>query len=105
MALFLVGSATRTSRVQVRAGSVLGVVVRSTEARTVGTLTAEATINGAATGLTAVLDGTNTTVKATTQAKDADAFAAGDQIGVTITTSADWAPATADVTVELLVES
>jgi len=103
VALQLYGG-TRTSRLVVRPGSILGIVVRSSEARTAGTLTVEATKNDVGTGLTATLDATNVTVKATVQAKDADAFAAGDEIGVTITTSADWAPTTADVTVEVLVE-
>ena len=67
-------------------------------------MTVDATIDGTATGLQAVLDGTNTTFKATTQAKDADAFTAGQLIGVKITTSADWAPTTADIIVMVIVE-
>lgn len=87
-----------------RAGSVLAIVVKSNEARTAGTLTVEVTVNGAGIGLTAVLDGTNTTFKATTQDKDTDAFVAGDDIGVIITTDGSWAPTTADINVTIEVE-
>jgi len=104
VALFLTGSVTRTGRVAVRAGSILGVVVRSNEAQTAGTLTVEVTKNGVGVGLTAVLDGINTTVKASTQAKGVDTFVAGDSIGVIITTDGAWAPTTADITVEVLIE-
>lgn len=88
-----------------RAGSVTGICVKSNDARTAGTLTVEVTKNGAGIGLTAVLDGSNTTFKATTQAKDTDTLAAGDEIGVTITTDGDWAPTTADIRVCVEVET
>ena len=86
-----------------RAGSVTAVAVYSNAARTGGTLMVTVTINGAATSLTATLDGTNTTFNAGTSAKDTIVVAAGDLIGATITTDASWAPTTADirVTVEL----
>jgi hypothetical protein len=89
----------------VRAGSITGVVVRSNAACTAGTLTVEVEKNGAATGLTAVLDTVNTIVKSTTQAKDLDVFAPGDTVSVRITTSADWAPTTADIRVAIEVET
>lgn len=104
VALGLGLAVTRTERIMTRAGSVLGVVVYSNEARTAGTATVEVTINGTGTGLTAVLDGTDTQTAIATQAKDTDAFSAGQRIGVQITTSADWAPTTADLTVEVLIE-
>lgn len=91
--------AFRTGVPMVRAGSVTGIVVRSSQARAGGSLTCEATVAGAGTGLTAVLDGSNTTFKATTQAAAVDAFVAGDLIGVRFTATTDWAPGTADVTV------
>jgi len=94
-----------TMFVPVRAGSVLGVCVLSNEARTAGTLTVEVYKNGAATGLTAVLNGTDTTFKATTQGKDNDTFVAGDQIDLRVTTSADWTPVTADIRATLEIES
>lgn len=97
--LGLLGDATRTALSRVRAGSVTGVVVRSNEACTAGTATVEVTINGTGTGLTAQLNTTDTLFKVATQAAGLDTYAAGDQIGVIITTSADWAPTTADITV------
>jgi hypothetical protein len=95
-----------------RAGSVTAVVVTATEARTVGTLTIKVYKNtglagaaGAQLGtITAVLDGTNTSRKATTQAKDTDAFAAGDELYLTVTTDAGWLPVTADVRAALEIE-
>jgi len=87
-----------------RAGSITGIVVVSTEARTAGTLTAEVYKNtglagaaGSGTGLTAVLNGSNTSRKATTQGWGLDTFAAGDELYITITTDGSWAPTTADV--------
>lgn len=95
----------------VRAGSVLGVVVHATEARTAGTLTVDVFKNtglagaaGSSIGLTAVLNGTDTSRKATTQAKDTDTFAAGDEIYAVVTTDGSWAPTTSDIRVSILVE-
>lgn len=85
-----------------RPGSITGVIVKSNAARIAGTLTVEVYKNGSAIGLTAVIDGTNTTFKATTQNVGDDTFVAGDEIGVRITTSADWSPTTADI--QALVE-
>lgn len=90
--------------IMLRGGSITAVAVKSNEARTAGTLTVEVTKNGSGTGLTAVLDGTNTTFKVTTQDKDTDTFVAGDEIGVTITTDGSWAPNTADIRVAIEVE-
>jgi hypothetical protein len=90
--------------ISVRPGSILAIGVRSSEARTAGTLTVEVYKNGAATGLTAVLDATNTTVKVTTQARDTDTFIAGDQIAARVTTDASWAPTTADIDVTVEIE-
>lgn len=85
-------------------GSVIGISVRSSDPRTVGTLTVEATIDATKTGLAATLDGTNTIFKTTTQAKDTDAFSVNNYIGCVITTSSDWAPITANITVEIFIE-
>jgi hypothetical protein len=68
-------------------------------------LTVDATINGTVTGLTAVLDGTNTQTKATRQAQNLDKYAAGNRLGVKITTDGSWSPTTADIDVALLVVS
>lgn len=84
-------------------GYVVGVIVRSNEARTAGTLTVDPTINGTVTGLTAVLDGTNTQTKTTRQGNSADKFTAGQRIGVKLTTDAGWLPVTADIDVSVLV--
>lgn len=98
------GAGSRLRVPMVRPGSVTGIVVRSNEARTAGSLTVEPTINGTATGLSAVLDATNTTVHTATQAAGRDTYPAGGEVGVKITTTGDWAPTSADiqVTVEVL---
>ena len=95
----------------VRAGSVLGVGVHASEARTAGTLTVTVYKNtgladaaGSSIGLTAVLDGTNTSRAATTQAKDTDTFAAGDELYAVVTTDGSWLPVTSDIRVSILVE-
>lgn len=90
----------------VRAGSVTAVGVFSSEARTAGTLTIEVYRNGGvATGLTAVLDGTNTTQKVTTAAKGSIVFGAQDRLIAKITTTAGWTPTTADIRVAIEVET
>lgn len=104
MTRFGAGAAFPNVWIAPRAGSVTGVVVKSNAARTAGTLTVEVYKNGAGTGLTAVLDGTNTTVKATTQAMDLDAFVAGDELDVRVTT-AGWTPTTADIRAAIEIES
>lgn len=85
-------------------GSIIGIAVLSNEARTSGTLTVEAYINDAPTGLTATLNGTNTFKHSTTQAKDIATFSANSKVDVRVTTTPDWAPTTADITVLLVVE-
>lgn len=77
---------------------IVGIAIVSSEARTAGTLTVDATIDGTVTGLTAVLDGTNTTRDTGTQVRGSDAGVAGSRIGVKLTT-ASWTPTTADVAV------
>lgn len=86
------------------AGSIIGMSVFSNAARTAGTLTVEAFVDGAGTGFTAVLDATNTTINSVTQAKDLDTFIVGDSIQIKITTDAGWLPVTADIRVALVVE-
>lgn len=88
-----------------RAGSITGVWVHSDMARVGGTLTVEVYKNGVGTGLTAVLDGTNTTFKATTQAKDLDTFAAGDELDIRFTTDGAWDPIAADIRAGFEVET
>lgn len=93
-----------------RAGSITAIIVKSTEARTAGTCTVEVRKNtgafgasGSATGLTAILDGTNTVTKVTTQGPGTDTFNAGDELYVAVTTSGTWAPTTADIRVYMEV--
>ena len=86
------------------AGSVIGISVYSNDACTSGSLTADATINSSATGLQAVLNDTVTTTAVTMQANDADAFTAGQLLGVKVTTTAPWVPTTADAIVVVWVE-
>jgi hypothetical protein len=85
------GDAALTEIPVPRAGSVTGISARTEGARTGGTCTVDVTKNGTATGLQAVIDATNTQQHQATQAKDTDTFAAGDRIGVDITTDASWA--------------
>lgn len=91
--------------IPIRAGSLTGVNVKTNDARTAGTLTVAVFKNASTTGLTAVLDGTNTISKATTQAKDTDTFVAGDELDIRITTDGSWAPTTADIRASLEVET
>lgn len=84
-------------------GSVVAIMVNSTEARTAGTATFEVFKNGTGIGLTAVLDGTNTTKKVTTQAFGTDTFVAGDVLDIRVTTSS-WTPTTADVEAGFVVQ-
>jgi Ni,Fe-hydrogenase maturation factor len=80
----------------------VGVSVTSTEARTAGTLTADVTIDGTATGLQAALDATNTTRDYGTQARGTDLGAAGGRVGVKLTT-ASWTPVSADIAATVFV--
>lgn len=77
---------------------IVGIAIVSSEARTAGTLTVDATIDGTVTGLQAALDATNTTRDTGTQVRGADVGVAGSRIGVKLTT-ASWTPTTADVAV------
>lgn len=82
---------------------IVGISVRSSAARTAGTLTVDATVNGTATGLQAVLNATNTQTAYSTQRRESDTGSAGDRVGVKITTDASWAPTTADIIVVVWV--
>ena len=92
-----------------RQGSLTGIVVKSTEARTAGTLTIEVFKNTGLSGaagsilgsLSAVLDGTNTSTKASNQSRGTATFNAGDELYAVITTTGAWTPTTADIRVSL----
>lgn len=95
-----------TRWIAVRSGSITGMNVKSNAARLAGTLTVKVFKNGVVLGtLTAILDGTNTTFKASTQAKDVDTFIAGDELELRITTDGAWSPTTADIRASLELET
>ena len=104
VAIDVLGLVGNTEYVMDGPGSIIGISVASNDARTAGTLTVDATINGTVTGLQAVLDGTNTQYHYATQLVDADTFVAGNRVGVKITTDAAWLPTTADIVVVITVE-
>jgi len=103
VALTCMGDAVRTGYALPVPSSVIGITIVSNAARTAGTLTVDATIAGSATGLQAVLNGTNTTVHYANQDDDRDQVAAGELIGVKVTTDAGWLPETADIIVAVTV--
>jgi hypothetical protein len=77
------------------AGAIVGISVACENARTAGTCTVKPTINGTASAsLQAQLDGTNTQYHYASQTKDSDQFAAGQRLGVKVTTDASWAAGT-----------
>lgn len=93
----------RTEAPMPAAGSIVGVVVHSNAARTAGQLDVQPTIEGATIGMTATLDGTNTTDDTATDDPGVHTFDAGETIGAAVTTDGSWAPTTADIDVSLLV--
>jgi hypothetical protein len=92
----------------IKAGSIVGLGTKLTEAITDATadsLVATVTINGVA-GTLAVShsSGTNPTGGYATQAAAVDVFAAGDDLGIQITTLGSFAPTTTDLEAWLIVE-
>ncbi len=81
---------------------IVAVTVVSHTARTAGTLTVDATIDGTVTGVQGVLNATNTTRHYSTNARDNDAGVAGSRVGVKLTT-ASWTPVTANIAVVVWV--
>ena len=100
-----VGAYSTSALIMKKSGSLLSVCVKTNDARTAGSLTAEVYKNGAGTGLTAVLDGASATFTKTSQARGTDTFVAGDDIDVRITTDAGWLPITADILAYVEIES
>jgi hypothetical protein len=104
---------TGTRWIAPRDGRLTALVVKSTEARTAGTLTIKVfkntnALSGQAgtevsSSFRVVLDGTNTSTD-TQLALNEYVFASGDEIYATITTSAAWTPTTADVRVWIEVQ-
>ena len=79
-----------------RAGSVVGLSVACTEARTAGTATFTVFHNGASTGFSLTLDATNPRYNSTVQAYGLDTFAANGRLDVRVTTTASWTPTSTD---------
>jgi hypothetical protein len=75
---------------------IVAVSVVSDDARTAGTLTVDPTIDGTVTGLTAVLNGTDTLRDYARQPMEKDRGIAGQRVGCKLTT-ASWTPVTADI--------
>lgn len=94
VAIPVVGDATINEVVMPWAGAVVGISVTVENARTAGTLTVDATINGTATGHQAIVNATNTQYAYNAQSKDANQFSAGQRIGVKVTTDGSWAAGT-----------
>jgi hypothetical protein len=98
----------RTDRPQLRAGSILGVVVTINAAVNAGSATLEVTKKSptgspVATGLIATLSTSNPRAAKAVSARDAIRFDELDSLGVTLKTSNDFSPhGSADVTVEIL---
>lgn len=94
--------------VMTRAGSLVGVSVFSSVAAAGSIATLTVTKNGVATTLTVTLDASiNGGLKNfAVAAKDAAGltFAAGDTVGVTVTTDGSWSATTADINVEVQFE-
>lgn len=78
---------------------IVAISITSDTARTGGTLTVDATIDGTATGLQAVINATDTLRKHATQTRNTDGGNAGSRVGVKLTTAGTFAPVTADVIV------
>lgn len=87
-----------------RAGSIVAIVTRLTEARTAGTLTVKATINGVATTLSVITNAANTLGGISTEQAGIDKYVAGDLIGMQVTTDAGWLPITSDLEAYIEVE-
>ena len=75
---------------------IVGVSLSVDSAVTTGSALADPTIDGTATGLQAQVDTTNTLRDTATQPRATDHGAAGSYVGCKLTTSSDFAPATAD---------
>jgi len=105
VALDVLGLAGNVEYTMPYPGSIVGISIASNAARTAGTLTVDATIDGDVTGLQAVLNADNAQYHSATQARNADAFTVNKRIGVKITTDADWEPdGTPDIVEVVIVE-
>jgi hypothetical protein len=82
-------------------GVVVGLTIDLSAASTDGTLTVGVTINGTEVAATTQTITTATAVRAIFD-RDAVKFAAGDKLGVEITTNAGWTPETAELAATVL---
>lgn len=86
------------------AGSIVGLAVHIENARSAGSLVATWTKNGTEQTLAVTIDGTHDQSWYAMQLPGVEEFAAGDLLGVSITTDGSWAAgATPSVSAELLV--
>jgi len=96
-----------------RVGSVVGLVITTTEARIGGTCTIKVFKNSALAGVTGIqlgsstvaLDATRPTGHALVIPIDSLIFAALDEVYLTVTTDAAWSPTTADIRCAMDVET
>ena len=106
VSITLLGTSDNTVLVLPYGGMVVGISLVANAARSAGTLTAIPVVNGtASTTLSAVLDGKNTQYHSALRRSgpDNDEFQRNDPVGIQITTTAAWAPITADIVVNLYV--
>lgn len=101
-AMLLAGLAQHSAMIAGRAGTIVGLAVRSNAAVTAGVATFAATIAGAAKGDTALLNTTDTTKKVK-MFTTPQPFIAGDLLAVTLATNGAYAPATLDIQAWLLI--
>lgn len=95
-----------TSKIADRAGSIVGLTIKTTAALGAGTITAQLLINGApAIGASVTLTGALDKVSTTFTKDTFAAFAAGDDLEITLTTNAGIPAAGQDTTVNLYIES
>jgi hypothetical protein len=87
-----------------RAGSVVGLSVACTEARTAGSATFTVFHNGATTGFGVTINATNSQFASATQASGTDTFAANGRLDVRVTTTAAWTPTSSDCEAVITVE-
>lgn len=100
-----VGGTEFTGIVMPWAGSVVGISVKLSGACTGGTLTAVVDRNATTDTISVSLESTtNTTTNYAVAAADVYPFAAGEYLGVELLTTGTFAPTTADLVVDFIVE-
>ena len=104
VALTVLGDAVRVDYPMVRAGSITGIVVWTSESRTASSATVTTTLDGTGTTPATVIATTSAKLNYKTQGRNMVKFTAGQRIGVDITTTGTWAPITADFIVGVEVE-